>query len=261
MSQTLHQRMISYEDSNTHRIIRRIPLIIKIDGRSFSRTTQNIQKPFCHKTMAMFNATMLALAKQIDGAVFGYQYSDKIFLVLRNDRSEDEDPWFGNDIQSMCSTAASMATYEFMNQLWEIDNPPNLEGSIAFKAKVFAVPNITEVINYIIYQQYCCMQHSINETVCSVIGRRDILDGADLDARKKILDEAGISIENFPISFRHGSASYLVPKLINTNQGEVTHHKWFLDFDIPLFVEKKDRDRLRTILSTGSDIFKPERDL
>lgn len=261
MSQTLHHRMLEYEQSSSNRLIRRLPIIIKIDGRSFYRTTKNIQKPFCHKTMAMLNGTMLSIAKQIDGAIFGYQYSDKIILVLRNDRSEDEDPWFGNDVQSICSASVSMATYEFMNQLWEIDNPPNLEGSIAFKARVFGIPSITETINYIIYQQYCCMQYAINETVYSVLGRRDVLDGVELEERKKILDDAGVNLENLPISFRHGTAAYLVPKLVNTTQGEVTHHKWLLDFDIPLFMEKKERDRLRTILSTGSDIFRPERDL
>lgn len=261
MAQTLQQRMISYEESTSPRIISRIPVIIKIDGRSFSRATKRIQKPFCHRTMAILNGTMLSLVKKIDGAVFGYQYSDKIVLVLRNDRGEEEDPWFGNDVQAMCSAAASMATYEFMTQLWEIDEPPELEGDISFKTNVFGIPNIIEVINYIIYRQYCCMQYAIDETVYSVIGRGSTLDGVDIEDRKKILDDAGVSLEEFPASFRHGSAVYLTPKLVHTAHGEVTHHKWLVDFEIPLFVEKKDREMLRTILTTGSDIFRPERDL
>lgn len=261
MTQTLQQRMISYEESTSQRIISRIPIIIHIDGFSFARATRNIQKPFCHKTIAMLNGTMLSLVKQIDGAVFGFQYSDKIIIVLRNDRGENEDPWFGNDVQSMCSISASKATYEFMNQLWEIDDPPALEGNIAFRCKVFGIPNITEVINYIIYKQYCCMQYAINEAVYSVLGRRTLIDGVNIDARKKILDEAGVSLDDFPASFRHGSAAYVTPKLVSTAQGEVTHHKWGLDFDVPLFVGEKDQARLRTILKTGSDIFIPERDL
>ena len=210
--------------------------------------------------MAMFNGTMLSLVKKIDGATFGYQYSDKIIIVLRNDRSESEDPWFGNEVQDMCSASASMATYEFMNQLWEIDSPPDLEGSITFKASVFGVPTISEVINYIIYRQYCCMQYAIDEAIYSLLGRNSALDGVGVEERKKILDDAGISLNNFPASFHHGSAAYVTPKLISTAQGEVTHHKWMLDFDVPLFVDKKERERLRTILTTGCDIFKPERD-
>ena len=261
MAQTLQQRMISYEESTSQKIISRIPIIIKIDGSSFTRVTKNIQKPFCHKTMAMLNATMLSLVKQIDGAVFGFQYSDKIIIVLRNDRKENEDPWFGNDVQAICSSSASKATYEFMNQLWEINDPPALEGNIAFKSIVFGLPNITEVINYIIYNQYCCMQYAINETVYSVLGIRSVIDGTNIEDRKKVLDEAGISLDAYPTAFRHGSTAYITPRLVSTAQGETTHHKWRLDFETPLFAVDKDKDRLKTILRTVSDIFKPERDL
>jgi tRNA(His) 5'-end guanylyltransferase len=159
----------------------------------------------------------------------------------------------------MCSATSSMATYEFMSQLWEIENPPNLEGRITFKSHIFGLPNISEVINYIIYKQYCCIQHAINETIYNVIGRGAIIDGIGIEERKKILNDAGVSLEDLPVSFRHGIATYTAPKLINTAQGETTHHKWFLDFDIPAFVEKKDRERLRTILTTGFDIFRPDR--
>lgn len=250
---------MSYEESASTKVMSRIPVIIKIDGRLFSRATRNVQKPFCHKTMAMLSGTMLSLVKQIDGVVFGYQYSDKIILVLRNDRSEDEDPWFGNDTQAMCSAAASLATYELLSQLWDIDQPPDLEGNLTFKASVFGLPSITEAINYIVYQQYCCMQDAINGAVKAVTG--SIIDGMTIDDRKKLLDDAGVSLDAFPAAFRHGAAAYVAPKLVHTTQGEVTHRKWLLDFEVPLFVEKKDRDRLRTILTTGSDIFRPERDL
>jgi tRNA(His) guanylyltransferase len=261
MAQTLQQRMISYENSTATKIISRIPVIIKLDGFSFTKVTRNIQKPFCHKTMAILAGTMLSLVKQIDGAIFGFQYSDKIIIIVRNDRRENEDPWFGNDIQAICSSSASKATYEFLTQLWQIDNPPALEGNINFKAVIFGLPNITEVINYLIYQQYLCMQYSINEIVYDIIGNRTITDGTNLESRKKILEEAGISLDTFPASFRHGAAAYITPKLAHTSQGEVTHHKWRLDFEVPLFVGDKDKERLRTILKTGSDIFIPERDL
>jgi tRNA(His) 5'-end guanylyltransferase len=110
MAQSLQHRQLAYENSYNQTIISRIPVIIKIDGRSFTRVTKNIPKPFCQKTMLLFNSTMVSLAKQIDGVMFGYQYSDKIILVLRNDRSPDETPWFGNHIQKMSSSAASIST-------------------------------------------------------------------------------------------------------------------------------------------------------
>lgn len=265
MAQTLQQRQLLYENSYSQNIIPKIPLIIKIDGRSFSKITKHVQKPFCHKTAAMLSNTMVNLVKQIDGAVCGYQYSDKIILVLRNDRSPDEVPWFGNDIQGICSCTSSMATYEFLNQLWDLDDPPPLEGLISFKAHVFALPSIKETINYLIYRQGRCLQQSINETVKTVLYSRygkdtnSILEDKNIEDRKMILAESGFDFESLPSAFRNGSITYLTPKLVDTNQGQITRHKWLLDFEFPLF--ETSQERLRTILATGSDIFRPERDL
>jgi tRNA(His) 5'-end guanylyltransferase len=265
MSQTLQQRHLGYEQNYNQNIIARIPIIIKIDGRSFSRVTKNLEKPLCLKTMGLFQNTMISLAKQIDGVLFGYQYSDKIFLILRNDRSNEEEPWFGNNIQKLSSVSASMATYEFLNHLWSSNDPPSLEGSITFSSHAFAVPNITEVINYLIYRQFCCIQNSINESVHSVLWPKYgnetpiILEEKGLDERQKILNEFGFDFELLPNAYRLGSVGYIIPTLVNTSQGQITRQKWILDNNYPLFNNSK--EQLRTILSTGSDIFRPGRDL
>jgi tRNA(His) guanylyltransferase len=264
MAQTLQHRQLAYENSYRQNIISRIPVIIKIDGRSFTRVTHNTSKPFCQRTMALLNHTMVALAKQIDGVIFGYQYSDKIILVLRNDRSPDETPWFGNCTQKMSTSAASMATYEFMTQMWGMDNPPDLDGAITFSAHAFGVPSIKEVINYLLYRQFRCIQSAVDEAVRSVLWSRygsethSILEDKDINDRKQILDEAGFEFDSLPSAFRHGSATYLAPAFFSTTHGQITRHKWISDFNVPLFNDSK--EWLNTIITTGSDIFRPERD-
>lgn len=261
---SLQQRQLEYEDSYSYKIIPRIPIIIKINGRSFSKVTKQIQKPFCHKTMTLLSDTMLSLAKQIDGVVFGYQYSDKIILVIRNDRSSDEDPWFGNCIQKQASASSSIATYEFMSKLWAMDDPPALEGSITFTSSVFGVPSIKEAINNLLYRQFRCLQNVINESVQSILWPRygpqtnTMLNEKSMDERKKILDEAGFEFDSLPSSYRHGSGVYLTPALVTTSQGQITRQKWIIDFNLPLFTDSK--EWLNTIITTGSDIFRPERD-
>lgn len=265
MAQTLQQRQLTYENSYSQNIIPRIPVIIKIDGRSFSRSTKHVQKPFCHKTSIMLNNTMINVAKQIDGAICAYQYSDKIILVLRNDRSVDEKPWFGNDVQSMCSATASMVTYEFLNQLWDVEEPPSLEGTLSFKVHVFGVPSIKEAINYLIYRQGKCTTQAVNEAVKTVLFPRYgketnvFLEEKNFQERKDILKESGLDFESLPSAFRNGTIAYMAPELVETSQGQISRRKWLLDFDFPLFEESQ--DRLHTILATGGDIFRPERDL
>jgi tRNA(His) 5'-end guanylyltransferase len=257
-------RYIEYENSYNFNIISRIPVVIKIDGRSFSRVTKHAQKPFCHKTKEIFDRTMLAMVKQIDGAVFAYQYSDKIIFILRNDRSPEEDAWFGNNITKMAAVSASMATYEFMTNLWGVEGAPNFEGSITFASHAFGVPSIKEAVNYLIHRQWRCMNAAVNDAVHSVLwpryGRQTaiILEEKDMNQRRQILDEAGLEFNSLPAAYRLGTAAYLIPTLAQTAQGQVTRHKWALDFDIPVL--SKSGDWLRTIITTGSDIFKPDRD-
>jgi tRNA(His) guanylyltransferase len=264
MAQSLQHRQLTYENSYNQTIISRIPVIIKIDGRSFTRVTHNTSKPFCQRTMSLLNHAMVALAKQIDGVVFGYQYSDKIILVLRNDRSPDETPWFSNNTQKMSTSAASIATYEFMTQMWGMDNPPNLDGAVTFSAHAFGVPSIKEAINYLLYRQFRCIQNAVDEAVRSVLWNRygnqtySILEDKGMNDRKQILDEAGFEFDSLPNAFRHGSATYLAPTFYSTAQGQVTRHKWISDFSVPLFNDSK--EWLNTIIITGSDIFRPERD-
>lgn len=264
MAQTLQHRQLAYENAYNQTIINRIPVIIKIDGKSFSRVTRSTQKPFCQRTMLLLNQTMVALAKRIDGVMFGYQYADKIILVLRNDRSPDETPWCGNNVQKMSTSAASMATYEFMTHMWSMDNPPELDGAIEFSAHTFGVPSVKEAINYLLYRQFRCIQSAVDEAARSVLWARygsetyAILEDKDMNDRKQILDEAGFEFDSLPSAFRHGSATYLTPAFVNTAQGQVTRHKWLSDFDVPLFNDSK--EWLNTIITTGSDIFRPERD-
>ena len=268
MAQSLEKRQLGYEEQYNQSILPKVPVIIKIDGRGFSSITKNVPKPFCHKTAALLNGTMLNMAKQIDGAVFGYQYSDKIIFVLRNDRSRDEDPWFNNNIQDMASASASLATYEFMSQLWQMDDdPPLLEGVISFKSKAFCVPTIAEAINYLIFRQFRCITGAVNKSAQTALWPKHreqtfcILDNLSIEEKKKILKEEGVDWDSLPQPYRMGSGVYLTPKLIAMRGGQVTRHKWVLDFDLPLFEEPKSRDRLKTILTTGSDIFRPQRDL
>lgn len=265
MSQSFQQRHQVYEAAYDNIIINRLPIVIKLDGRSFSKLSENLQKPFDHNLTAIFNDTMLSLAKQIDGVIFGYQYSDKIIFILKNDKTKDTDPWCGNKIQALASLSASIATYEFMVHLWEMDPILNLNGPISFKSKVWAIPDNNEIINQLILRQYACVQHAVNESVHSVLKTKygaetnQLLEGKTLEQRKQILSESGISFDSLPKIYRNGSGVYLTPTLINTPQGQITKHKWLLDFELPIFIENK--EFIKTIITTGSDIFRPERDL
>jgi tRNA(His) 5'-end guanylyltransferase len=256
---TLHQRQKAYEAAYDQAIIARIPVVVKLDGRGFQKVTHKSNKPFDDKVTALLGKTMLACVKAAEGAAFGYQYSDKIILILRNDQSPNTDPWFGNHTQKIGSFLSSVATHEFVSALWQEEQPPEIEGPVCFSSLVFAVPNVTEAINYLIYRQLRCMQDAVNSTAYTHLADVD-MSSKTIDERKEAIEkEAGIVFDDYPSAFRIGVGTYLTPSLISTPRGQITKQKWFLNTELPLFSEHK--DFLKTILTTGSDIFRPDRDL
>lgn len=260
-------RFNTYENSYDHFIISRIPVIIKIDGWSFSKVTSDINKPFCHKTMAIFGKTMMSLIKEIEGVVFGYCYSDKIILVLKNDKSFETEPWFGNKVQRLSSVSASLASYYFMQHLWEMADAPKLNHQIAFKSNVFAVPDINEVINYLIYRQRLCNKFAVNKALYTLLSDKygdklfSILNDKSINERIDIINQHGANFDTYPKAYTNGFSSFYVTKLVsNESSGsQFPRNDLFINFNQGLFSEEK--STLKTILQTGKDIFRPERDL
>ena len=63
--------------------------------------------------------TMLSLCEQIQGCVLGYTQSDEITLVLVDYQRIESMAWFDNQVQKICSVAASIATQAFEKALEE----------------------------------------------------------------------------------------------------------------------------------------------
>jgi tRNA(His) 5'-end guanylyltransferase len=264
MAKTLFERHKAYEEKTDYEILPKIPVIVKVNGKGFAKLTKNISKPFDHKLSTIFNQTMFSIVKQIEGVVFAYQYSDKIILTIRNDQTNDSEPWFGNKLQKINSVISSLVTHEFLFYRNEMDNPPELDGSTIFTVHTFPVPNFDEAVNYYIYRQYRCIQDAVNDTVYARLrttygaSLQDVLEHKGTDERKELLKQEGIDFDKYPANFRFGSGCYLIPTIVKTDQGQFSRQKWICDLELPLF--SNHRDFLRTIIKTGSDIIRPDRD-
>ena len=79
---TLGERMKEYEMQSRTRLLRKVPVIIRLDGKAFHTWTRGLDRPFDRNLMHIMQKTMLALCEQIQGCVLGYTQSDEITLVL-----------------------------------------------------------------------------------------------------------------------------------------------------------------------------------
>ena len=172
---TIMQRMKeNYEGRSKTFLTRRIPVIIRLDGKAFHTYTRGLNKPFDEGLIEDMESTTKYLCENIQGVKLGYCQSDEISLLLTDYETLDTQAWFDYNIQKMASISASMATAKF-NQLRlqrnvgsQFDYGDNryldsdfLNDKLAFfDSRVFNIPK-EEVSNYFLARQKDAVKNSI----------------------------------------------------------------------------------------------------
>lgn len=247
---TLGDRMKMYESAYETYIMPRAPVIIRCDGKSFHTFTRKFDKPFDEKFNRVMANTMFYVANKIDGCVFSYAQSDEITFVIRNDKTFETEPWFGNRLQKMCSVVSSMITAQFAHE-------GKYDSLAYFDTRVFAVPSLTEAGNALVWRQNDCVKNSISSACYYEIGKK-IGKGT---ARKKmyklnqkqqqelLFSEAGINWSSYPTKYKRGVGCYREKSNLMANRGWV----WKFDEELPKFTAEGKFDWLINTLNVGFD--------
>lgn len=98
---SLGDRMKGYEGVSRNFLTRRVPAIIRLDGKAFHTFTKGMEKPFDLVLTQAMQETMKHLCENIQGCVLGYTQSDEITLVLTDYATIQTDAWFGYNIQKI----------------------------------------------------------------------------------------------------------------------------------------------------------------
>lgn len=256
MADKLRTRIESYQEATDYKLLNKVPIIICINGKNFSKATQLLNKPYDPKFAETILSTTLKLCNDVEGALFAFQFNDEIVIISRNDQNSDTNPWYDNKLQKLCSVTSALATMHFNKYA----NSLNLDmiGDPIFTSQIFAVPTIAEAINTIIYKQQQNFHISV-QSVClyELIKKfdkntiREMLTGLSIDEKINLLSqECNTDFNSYPEFFRRGTAAYKVPKIVDG----ISKHKWYLDSELPIFT--KDQAFLSNIFRMGMDIFR-----
>lgn len=109
----LDDRMKQYEYVTRTYLPCRMPVIVRIDGRSFHTFTKGFTKPFDALLSDAMARTVAKLLESVDGCVFAYTQSDEISLLLENDQTLETNAWFDNNLSKIISLSASIVTLYF----------------------------------------------------------------------------------------------------------------------------------------------------
>lgn len=263
---SLGDRMKAYESIPKTFLTRRVPVIIRLDGKAFHTFTRGMKKPFDNVLMKTMQDTMKYLCENIQGCVLGYTQSDEITLVLTDYETITTDAWFGYNVQKMASISASMATLAFnkffeenCNIVWdsyyEAWNHTEEEtkynemlysklNKALFDSRVFSIPK-EEVCNCLIWRQQDATRNSIQSVGQANFSQKQ-LNGKSCEMIQDMLfTEKGINWNDFPTDCKRGSCCYKreVEKVVTipkTNEERlVNRSEWFIDKDIPIFTQDR----------------------
>ena len=257
----LFERMQSYEVASSPVLLHRLPIIVRSNIRNYFRLIRKLSRPYDSEMMRILQETMFLTVKDLEGAVFSYQQHGEISFILRQLDEDSNSPYSG-DIQEISSIVSSLITSNFLKQYMASDDPPDLVGEGIFRTRVFNTPSISEAANYLLGQQFQCQKSSVSIIAEDEFSKMpnitnlDFLNRRSFDEKKLLLEtECNISFdEDYKNFFKYGSCAYKTTRVFNNVQKK----KWSLDTTAPDF---SNRDFLLTILKTGQDIFRPERDI
>lgn len=271
----LGDRMKGYEAVFDHVLPARIPVVLRLDGNSFSKFTREagFAKPFDERMLTAMVAGTTAVLEYCTGSLLGYTQSDESTILLRNDSSPNEtakgQPFLGNRVQKLASLCAATFTDAFSRALRDqgVDVPP-----VAFDCRAFVVPR-HDVNNCFLWRQRDAFKNCVSAVAHYGLAEKhgarkahDILHGVSESGRQEIIfRELGQNVNDLPTRWKRGvcvrrvrtsepirdvlgEAKYaeLLEKGHVTPGQVVERNPWQPDFDIPRF--EHDRGYVEALL-------------
>lgn len=186
---TLGDRMKRFERVSEHYLMRRTPVIIRIDGKAFHTLTASLTDRFDTRMHSCMTATMESLCSSIQGAILGYTQSDEISILVRDWDTIKTEAWFDYRQNKMESVAASIATVAFNRHVSTI--PEFQLKSAMFDARAFNLPK-EEVVNYFRWRIQDAERNSIQTHGRSVFSHKQLLGKSNPEVIT-MLDQVGNS--------------------------------------------------------------------
>jgi tRNA(His) 5'-end guanylyltransferase len=212
------KRMKSYEKrENSYQFLPYLPVCARIDGRSFSKFTKGLTKPFDKRMSdSMIETTKMLVAET--GALIGYTQSDEISLIWYKPK-RDSQIFFNGKYFKMVSNLASLSTiYFYKNILTKL--PEKSELNPTFDCRVWQVPSCIEAVNYLIWRENDAIKNSVSMLARVYFSHKELLNVNKNQMIALLNDEKGVNWSDQPVFFRRGTFVKRVPRTIKTIEGQ-----------------------------------------
>ena len=249
-----------YETVPKTKLMRRCPVVIRIDGRSFHSWTRGFDKPFDEVLIKSMQDTMKYLCENVQGVVLGYCQSDEISLILVDYKKLNSSAFFDYEVQKVCSITASMATmafnkyfqkkvdgyFDYFLESWNHDEKDeklfdsyfkSINKGAMFDSRCFNIPK-EEVTNYIYWRQLDCIRNSVQMVGQANFSERELHKKNREQIKEMLITQKGINWEDLPAYQKYGSCCVKEKyqcENIDIKDGAVIRTRWVIDKNIPVF--------------------------
>lgn len=238
-----------YEDRAKTYLLKKVPVIIRIDGKAFHTFTKKFKKPFDAILIKTMQETTQYLCSVIQGCKFGYTQSDEISLLLSDLDSEKAETWFDYSVEKITSIAASEATFAFNKFFVQNVKAANvndadyskiltkaIDKGARFDARCFNIP-VDEVFNYFYWRQLDASTNSVSMVAHTMFTTTELNKKSWSEMQDMIFQKASINWNNYSEPEKRGTAVYKVKcdatREFNGETINYTRNKWEIDTTMP----------------------------
>ena len=252
----------NYENRSKTYLVRRTPVIVRLDGKSFHTFTKGFKRPYDEIFHTAMNNTLKYLCENIQGCKLGYTQSDEITLLLMDDDTLTTDAFFDYNVQKVCSITASMATLKF-NQYFRTacneffagkSNLGNYHTTMMcakdkgamFDSRCFNIPK-EEIENCFIWRQQDCTRNAIQMLGQTIFSHKDLQGKSCNNIQDMLMLQRGINFNDMPIEFKRGVCCvkeiyYPAPAPGYEDcdiDASTARTRWVIDKNIPIFTQDR----------------------
>lgn len=208
-------RMRNLEKYHSIKVPKDHYIILRLDGRSFSKLTKALgcTKPFDD----VFNCNMTLTAMAVTdafGGIYTYVESDEISVLLPK-----ETQFFDREVEKLVSTAASLASVSFYREMKESyytnDNTDLLP---TFDARIIVAPDVSTVLDYFYWRLNDAMRNGLNSNaywsmvnsgISTSNATRTLKGMKSLEEKLQIVKQySGVEHKDVPLKYTRGVEIY-----------------------------------------------------
>ncbi|MDC0669065.1 tRNA(His) guanylyltransferase Thg1 family protein [Nannocystis radixulma] len=203
MQDDLGDRMKMYEMAEAGRkCMPLLPIAARIDGRSFSKFTSGLERPYDRRLSELMIDTVKFLVRETN-AVCGYTQSDEITLAWYTP-TFDSQIIFDGRISKLVSVLASLTTAHFNRRLPQFLPAEYAEKLPHFDARVWNLPSLEEAANTFLWRELDAIKNSISMAARAHYSHKQ-LDSKNGGEMQEMLLQKGVNWHDYPDFFKRGT--------------------------------------------------------